>query len=146
MYVGGISSMYNLSDEYYYLHAITIISSRVYGSVTNNNGFWIGWLNLLTVSFTITRNHNQLQEITINLQPYPSSLTAEDSPHSRSRSRSLSLNSDLSRFYTTLIVSRWTHGIHIRCLAMNICEPHRTHLFPCQECVFISPPPSNVTI
>jgi hypothetical protein len=37
----------------------TSILSRVYGSVTNNNGLWIGWLDLLTASFTITRNHNQ---------------------------------------------------------------------------------------
>jgi hypothetical protein len=28
--------------------------SRVRGSVTNNNGFWIGWLDLLTSSFAIT--------------------------------------------------------------------------------------------
>jgi hypothetical protein len=27
--------------------------------VTNNNGFWIGWFDLLTPSFTITLNHNQ---------------------------------------------------------------------------------------
>jgi hypothetical protein len=33
--------------------------SGVYGSVTNNNGFWIGLLDLLTPSFTITGNHNQ---------------------------------------------------------------------------------------
>jgi hypothetical protein len=62
------------------------ILSRVHDSVTNNNGFWIGWLDLLTPSFTITSNHNQLQEFTVNLQPNPSSLTAEDSLHSRSRS------------------------------------------------------------
>jgi hypothetical protein len=36
-----------------------IILSRVYGSVTNNNGFWIGWLNLMTPSCTIPLNHNQ---------------------------------------------------------------------------------------
>jgi hypothetical protein len=60
------------------------ILSRVYGSVTNNNGFWIGWLDLMTASFTITRNRDQLQELTINLQPNSSSLTDEDSPHSLS--------------------------------------------------------------
>jgi hypothetical protein len=27
--------------------------------VTNNNGFWIGWLDLLTPSCTISFNHNQ---------------------------------------------------------------------------------------
>jgi hypothetical protein len=33
--------------------------SRVYGIVTNNNGFWIGWLDLLTPSFTASLLHNQ---------------------------------------------------------------------------------------
>jgi hypothetical protein len=36
----------------YYYH-------KVYGWVTNNNGFWIGWLDLLTSSFTLTPNYNQ---------------------------------------------------------------------------------------
>jgi hypothetical protein len=36
----------------------TILSS-IRGSVTNNNGFWTGWLVLLTPSFTVSRNHNQ---------------------------------------------------------------------------------------
>jgi hypothetical protein len=40
--------------------------SRVRSSMTNNNGFRIGWLVLLTPSFTITLNHNQLQQLTIN--------------------------------------------------------------------------------
>jgi hypothetical protein len=58
--------------------------SRVYGYVTNNNGFWIGWVVLLTASFTITSNHNHfLQELTI-FSSTPSSLTAKDLPHSRS--------------------------------------------------------------
>jgi hypothetical protein len=35
------------------------ILSCVEGSVVNNNGFWIGRLDLLTASFTITSNHNQ---------------------------------------------------------------------------------------
>jgi hypothetical protein len=47
----------------------TFILSRVWGSVTNNNGFWIGRLDLLTASFTITHNHNHLQELKINLLP-----------------------------------------------------------------------------
>jgi hypothetical protein len=46
-------------------------------------------LDVLTASFTITRNHNQLQELTINLQPNPSSSTAEDSVHSRCHSTTL---------------------------------------------------------
>jgi hypothetical protein len=32
---------------------------HVFRAVTSNNGFWIGWLNLLTPSFTITLNHQQ---------------------------------------------------------------------------------------
>jgi hypothetical protein len=32
-----------------------------------NNGFWIGWFDLLTPSCTISLNHNQLQEFAINL-------------------------------------------------------------------------------
>jgi hypothetical protein len=56
--------------------------------VTNNNGFLIGCLDLLTASFTITLNHNQLQKLTLNLQPNTYFWTAADSLHSRSRSRS----------------------------------------------------------
>jgi hypothetical protein len=41
------------------------ILSRVYGSVTNNNVLWIGWLDLLT-PHKISLNHNQLQQLTIN--------------------------------------------------------------------------------
>jgi hypothetical protein len=32
--------------------------SRVRGSTTNNNGFWIGWLDLLTPSSSISLNYN----------------------------------------------------------------------------------------
>jgi hypothetical protein len=42
------------------------ILSRVRGSVTNNKAFWIEWLDLLTSSFTITLNYNQLQQLTID--------------------------------------------------------------------------------
>jgi hypothetical protein len=34
--------------------------------VTENNGFWVGWLDLLTPSFAVTLNYNQLYQITIN--------------------------------------------------------------------------------
>jgi hypothetical protein len=40
--------------------------SRVYGCVTNYNGFWIWWLDLLSSSLTISLNHDQLQRLTIN--------------------------------------------------------------------------------
>jgi hypothetical protein len=39
---------------------------RVRGSVTNNNRFWIGWLDLFTACFTITLNYNQLEQLTID--------------------------------------------------------------------------------
>jgi hypothetical protein len=68
------------------VHILSIILSLVYGSVTNNNCLWFGWFNLLKPYFTVTLNHNQLQYPTVNLQPSPSSLTAEDSRHSSSRS------------------------------------------------------------
>jgi hypothetical protein len=48
-------------------------------------------LDLLAHSCTISVNHNQLQQLTINLQPNPSSLTAEDSLQTRSRSATLSV-------------------------------------------------------
>jgi hypothetical protein len=38
-----------------------LILSRAWGSVTNNNGFWMGWLDLLIYFFTVTFNHNQLE-------------------------------------------------------------------------------------
>jgi hypothetical protein len=44
------------------------------------------------------------------------------------RTRSI-LISDLIRFCTTYIVSRWTHTKHIRCPATDICESHRKHFF-----------------
>jgi hypothetical protein len=37
--------------------------------VTNNNGFWIAWLDLWTPSCTISLNRNQLQQHTFNLLP-----------------------------------------------------------------------------
>jgi hypothetical protein len=104
---------------------LLLLLSRVYGSVTNNNGFWIGWLDLLTPCSTITLNQNQLKQLAINLQPNPSSLTVEDSLHSRS-------TTDFKFDWTTYKVSRRTHRKHIRCLPMDISEPHRKYFFCCQ--------------
>jgi hypothetical protein len=74
-----------------------------YGSVTNNNGFWMRWLHLLTHSRAISLNHNQLQEVIINLQPNPSSLTDENSTQSSSRSTTHSN-------WTTLTLTSSRHG------------------------------------
>jgi hypothetical protein len=43
-----------------------LILSRIYSSVTKNNGSWTGWSDLLTPYFTISLNHNQLQKFTNN--------------------------------------------------------------------------------
>jgi hypothetical protein len=59
---------------------------QIYGSLTNNYEIGIGWLGLVTASFTITCNQNQLQELTIILLSNLSSLTDEHSPQSLSPS------------------------------------------------------------
>jgi hypothetical protein len=73
-------------------------------------------LVLLTPSCTTSRNHN--------LQPSPSSWTAEVSLHSRSLS-----TLHLIPFCTTYTVSRRAHSKYIRCPTMDICEPHWKHFF-----------------
>jgi hypothetical protein len=45
--------------------------SRVRGSVTNSNGLWIGWLDLLTLLLQSVLIAISLQQLTINLQPNP---------------------------------------------------------------------------
>lgn len=50
-----------------YLLLYAHLPSNVYGSVTNGNGFRIGLLDLLTPSFTINLNRNQLQQRTMNV-------------------------------------------------------------------------------
>jgi hypothetical protein len=42
------------------------VLSHFQGFMMNNNGFWIGWLDLLTRSFTVPHNYNKLQQLTIN--------------------------------------------------------------------------------
>jgi hypothetical protein len=94
----------------YGYRTFSILLSHDYGWVTNNNGVldWkIGFIN------TFLYNYSESQSITIihNLQPNPSSLTAEDSLHSRS---------DLILFCTTYTVSRRSHRKHVRCLALDV--------------------------
>jgi hypothetical protein len=76
-------------------------------------------MDLLTPSLTISLNHNQLQELTINLQPKPSSLTAKDSLHSHSRSPTTAgFGTQLSYIHFA-----WTHG-KIACIVDKACLPH----------------------
>jgi hypothetical protein len=105
----------------------------------NNNGFWAGWLDLLTPSCTIyliTINYNNSQStFSRTLLPWL--------PRTRSiLVLVLRLTSDL--WLDNLRVSRRTHRKHIRCTAMDICEPHRKHLF--LYCCIYSPMHSNEVI
>jgi hypothetical protein len=54
--------------------------------MTNNNGFWIGRLDLLTLLLQSLLIKINLQQPTINLQPNSATLTAEDSLRFRSHS------------------------------------------------------------
>jgi hypothetical protein len=53
-------------------------------------------------------------------------------------------------FCTTYIVSTWIHRKHIRCPALDICEPHRKYvlqyLFYCCLCVFQALPKNRYPI
>jgi hypothetical protein len=48
-------------ENHFKIHREYLFVSRVRGSVTDNNGFLIGWLDLLTASFTVSRDQNQIQ-------------------------------------------------------------------------------------
>jgi hypothetical protein len=87
--------------------------------MTNNNGFWVRWLDLLTPCFTTSLNHNQSSAEPFFLDCRGLALF----------SFSFSFNSDLTWFFTTYTLSRRIHRKHIRCPATDICEPHRKHLF-----------------
>jgi hypothetical protein len=85
--------------------------------VNNNNGVWIGWLDLLITPLqllviTIDYNNSTIK----NNQPNPSSWTDENSPHSYS---------DLILFCTTYVVSRRVHRKHIfldYCIYSTVAE------------------------
>jgi hypothetical protein len=115
--------------------------------VTNNKGFWIGWLDLLSPSLQtllIAINYNASQPIySLTLLPG----LCEDSLHSHFRT-----TSHLIMFCTTYIVSRRIHRKHVPCSGMDICESHTKHLllycriysalhsngsYPIVACVFI---------
>jgi hypothetical protein len=75
-----------------YCHEFMALWLIITGSGLND---WIYWHLLCSVPL----NYNQLQELTINLQPNPFSLIAEDSLHSRSRST--------TEFWVSEWVSEW---------------------------------------
>jgi hypothetical protein len=84
--------------------------SPVYGSVSHNKGFGIGWFDLFIHSFTIYLNNNQLQELN-QFSAEPFFLDCRG----------------LAPF--SFSFSRRTHTKHIRWPAMDICEPRRKYLF-----------------
>jgi hypothetical protein len=119
--------------------------SWVYGSMTNNNGFWIGWLDLFTPSCTVTHNdkYNSSQSIfNRTLLPW--------FPRTRSiLVLVLWLASDL---WLTYIVLRQTHrntsvvqqriyANHIENTASSIVvftvPLHRSGSYPIVACVFV---------
>jgi hypothetical protein len=65
-FLSYLSILYQLQTSYSFEMEWWYVLSRVRGSVTNNNGFWIGWLNLLTlllqlhlITITYITAHNQ---------------------------------------------------------------------------------------
>jgi hypothetical protein len=106
------------------------VLSRVYGCVTNNNKFWIGWLDLLTASFTVTHNHNQ-SSAEDSLHPHSFSfydylqLNCADSyillAQTTHRYCTCILNKIYTYFENTLSEHRNIHGLIVvtpACLAM----------------------------
>jgi hypothetical protein len=55
-----------VSNVLWTLQIFKIILLLVRGSVTNNNGFWVGFIDAF---FTVVLNYNQIQQLTINLLP-----------------------------------------------------------------------------
>jgi hypothetical protein len=104
------------------LQWVECVPSRVRGSVTNNNGVWIGWLDLLTFllqSLLITMN---LQQRTINLQPNPW----------MPRTRSILL------FLLRLTAPTTAISLGIP-RYIDSGRTSRKTLVKCEECVFIGP-------
>jgi hypothetical protein len=119
------SSMHGKAEsvhEVWYCHEFMAPWLIITGSGLND---WIYYRLLCT----ITHNHNQLQKLTINLQPNPSSLTAEVSLHSRSLSFydfptdwTSSLEQSYAEFY--ILSARTTHRKHsssvVACVSVGI--------------------------
>jgi hypothetical protein len=101
-YVLNIFKIAQVRKPYRTVTSFPLILSRVRGSVTNNNGFWIGWLDLLAPSLQSllnTTNCNSSQ-----------SMTAQDSLHADWTASVLS-SAWLTSFWFTshsLLVYEWT--------------------------------------
>jgi hypothetical protein len=111
-----LSSFVHSSDEKYIL-------SRIYGSVSNNNVLWVRRLDLLTHftlvnSITIIQNQSSAEPISFECRGLaPFSFSSYDCL--------------LIYHWTTYIVPKRLHRKHLRWPAMDICEPHKKHLFLC---------------
>jgi hypothetical protein len=103
-----------------YFHVSGVSWLIITGSGLEN---WI-YRRLLCI---IDPNHNQLQEITISLQPNPSSLIAEDSLHSRSGSKDDSPKSKSKLLYN------WRFTSNQFVLAWSPLRP-TTRLFSMNSC------------
>jgi hypothetical protein len=115
-----------------------IILSRVYGSVTNNNGFWIGWLDLLTPSVTVPLNHNhQLpghakssQSWLIVFWQWIYNSCTVTTAHIKSSFRRL------TRLYSVVLLQFSFLFFHnttseLNCLISTLCGPHGKHGLYC---------------
>jgi hypothetical protein len=97
--------------------------------VTNNNGFWTGWLDLLTPSFTVTLS----QSITALSLIYPFHKSLGHAPFSFSFFIVLlslpSYNSSARTPRKTPSSLMKNACLLVRYLGMDICEQYRKHLF-----------------
>jgi hypothetical protein len=99
-------------------YSLLQISSRVWGSVTNNNGLWVRWLDLLSLLY----NYNKLWQLTVNdclrLAPFltglrvSSTVTNEERRISAHRIIELPYESEWVRFRLTLLYDWWFTTYH----------------------------------
>jgi hypothetical protein len=115
-----------------------LVLSRIYGCVTNNKAFWIGWLDLLTLPLGSELIPIKLQQLTINLQPN-SWLPRTRSLHSRCRSPLYSYS-----LYSSVFLQQPVSELLPCPLTIPRHGPHGKHFSSVVlECVFIGSLPNN---